>query len=943
MPSSLDEFQSRLERHFSALAEARRADRHPVFALEHGLSPSELAEISGLLTREFSRSGLVGGHWLVWVLFAAEQGYNYDGQEYWHSFAARLPSWQMTSRPQIRDWFVRFHKRYFGVLPTGAWASQFSIIAWPITHALLPRDLQFHLAKSLFDARYDVASLDDVTPASVGRLIASSAHYGSSRFRSFLEQEDLVGRIVLALLHHGSEREQVIHSATLTRIVSDLDEARDYLDDARKVYSAPQVVSRTPRLEAAPVVPDTVTEDVRNGGYVRGPASARPAFSAYRERDGLWKFRIGFPGFISIAERNSSLRALLRRTRISIPCTGTTWLPSGWLLSASAQRAVTSWPDANASLIQLETGDAALQALLDAECVLPHAENWLFCIGADGMGELVRNRKVWQGRKYLIVSRDPLPTSIFWELIQIGCAGLYGVFVRMPESVPAALESLLQSLGFAFRRSVLVEPIGILPRNLDSDVTSEWLTTEAPCFAISCNRDSASYDMRLNREEPVRVHARRDQGPVFIHLDPLPPGDHALSVRIDSGNGGTATGGDEITIELRVRPPGTWSAQNCLPNGMLVDLTPPAPTIDQLLDGDVVAEVFGPSGHAVRCSIDLFDAAGNSLHTEKIFDAPMPIGRGCWQRELDRFLASDRDDLPYLVARSGVLNIESPELGRYRHALARPLLPTRWICLRHQHSYRAVLVDDTGGEATKASFFSFQEPATERRLRLESALSGLDVEAPGGLLLAESGEIAESVVLSVPTPITSGLAALGIPISQSCLMAIDDKAFLLRVCARWGKARIAGPLAAFRRKKVLEAIESRLMALLCGKHWSVLEQKFRAAPERGNTWGELEAAVKAQSNFGIAIGRLMRSSAQKSIEERIDDLAAKAKSYGLCDDCSICETACRLVLDAPNFLSWADDLLDDKLEALTQFPAVIRGARLMALASLRGPGEKLES
>lgn len=935
MPSSLDEFQSRLEQHFFALAEIRRKDGHPVFALEHGLSSLELADINGLLKREFIRSGLVGGHWLAWVLFAAEQGYNYDGEEYWHSFAARMPSWQEGGRPQIRDWFLRFHQRYFGVCPTGAWASQFSIIAWPITHALLPKDLQFHLAKSLFDARYDLASLDDVTPASVGQLIASSAHYGSSRFQSFLEQEDLVGRIVLALLHHGSEREQVIHSMTLTRIVSDLDEARDYLDDARKVYSAPHVVvSRGPKLEGTTAMPSAEVDIPAPGSFGRR-AGVRPAFSAYREREGSWKLAIRFPGFVSVAEHSPALRTLLGRSRINVPCIGATWLPSGWLLSANAQRAITRWPDANTCLIQLEAGDALLQALLDAECVVPNTENWLFCVGNDGVGEFVRNRKVWHGRKYLILSRDPFAISAFLEPSQIRCPGLYGVFLEMPERVPAALEDLLRSLSLDFCRSILVEPVGLLPRSLDSDASSEWLSTEAPCFAISYNHESASYAVRLDQEEPVRLHARNDQGPVFVRLDPLPPGDHTLSIRVESGGQFV-----EVTAELHVRPPGAWSAQNCVPSGMLVDLTPPDPTIDQLLDGDVVIEVFGPPGHVVRCSIDLFDASGSHLLTEKMFDAPMPIGRGCWQRELGRFLASDRDDLPYLVARSGVLNIDSPELGRYRHALARPLLPTRWICRRHHHAYRAVLIDDSGGEATKAFFFSFQKPATERRLRLEDALSGIDVEAPGGLFVTEASN-AESVVLSVQNPITTGLAALGISIDRLSLAAIEDKAFLLRMCARWGKARIAGPLATFRRNQVQEAIELRLLALLCGKHWAVLEQKFRTDPGRSDAWSELEAAVKVQSNFGIAIGRLMQSHVEKSIEERIDDLVGKAKTYGICEDRLISEAACQLALNMPNFLSWTSDSFDDKLEAITQFPAIIRGARLIALASLRASNEAI--
>jgi hypothetical protein len=39
MPGALDEWQERLERHFSELAASRSGTGFPIFALEHGLSP----------------------------------------------------------------------------------------------------------------------------------------------------------------------------------------------------------------------------------------------------------------------------------------------------------------------------------------------------------------------------------------------------------------------------------------------------------------------------------------------------------------------------------------------------------------------------------------------------------------------------------------------------------------------------------------------------------------------------------------------------------------------------------------------------------------------------------------------------------------------------------------------------------------------------------------
>jgi hypothetical protein len=49
MPGALDEWQERLERHFSELAASRFGTGFPIFALEHGLTEAELQEITDLL------------------------------------------------------------------------------------------------------------------------------------------------------------------------------------------------------------------------------------------------------------------------------------------------------------------------------------------------------------------------------------------------------------------------------------------------------------------------------------------------------------------------------------------------------------------------------------------------------------------------------------------------------------------------------------------------------------------------------------------------------------------------------------------------------------------------------------------------------------------------------------------------------------------------------
>ena len=140
--AALKDLQDNLFAHFRSLAAVRERSGFPIFALEHGMTPAELQRAQSLL-RERQKAKLTSApFWLLWTVYASEAGYDYTGDEYWPSFDKRTPNWQYHDRPKVKNWFGKFQRSFNGVVPSGPWAEHFSIIAWPITHALLPRYLQ---------------------------------------------------------------------------------------------------------------------------------------------------------------------------------------------------------------------------------------------------------------------------------------------------------------------------------------------------------------------------------------------------------------------------------------------------------------------------------------------------------------------------------------------------------------------------------------------------------------------------------------------------------------------------------------------------------------------------------------------------------------------------------------------------------------------------------
>jgi hypothetical protein len=178
----------RLEAHFHALRDHRDTSGHgaPIFALEHGLSEAELALVKAEVCSGVRRRHLPRESWLPVVIYATEVGYDYCGDEYWQTFESNTPGWaEFGDRHYIRRCFRAFKRLFGGAEPTGAWARHFSIICWPITHAVLPTDLQRQLARLLFEYRRALTSDLLAHPKSARRLSAWEPARARMRFGSY--------------------------------------------------------------------------------------------------------------------------------------------------------------------------------------------------------------------------------------------------------------------------------------------------------------------------------------------------------------------------------------------------------------------------------------------------------------------------------------------------------------------------------------------------------------------------------------------------------------------------------------------------------------------------------------------------------------------------------------------------------------------------------------
>lgn len=236
---TLQEFERRLLAHFDHLRR-NRPEGKPIFALEHGLEVAEVRDLATAICAHVLTRAPSSEHSLSWIVYASELGYRYAGDEYWQTFEEATPGWVLHGKRQwLRERFQWFHQRYQAAKPTGSWAGHFSIICWPITHAVLPRDLQRQLARVLYQLRHAFSADLLASPGRLGEMIAAKSWEGTSRFQNLAQETPLIGQIAAALLLEGQQGSAgLLLPSTLRRIGADLDReraAREWLRGARSL------------------------------------------------------------------------------------------------------------------------------------------------------------------------------------------------------------------------------------------------------------------------------------------------------------------------------------------------------------------------------------------------------------------------------------------------------------------------------------------------------------------------------------------------------------------------------------------------------------------------------------------------------------------------------------------------------------------------------------
>lgn len=948
--ADLVQWQARLAEHFADLRAASGA--RPLFALEHGLAASEIQMLSKAIRAHIAEGAPSREHPLPWVVYSAELGYRYSGDEYWQTFEDETPGWTAYGdRYWIRNCFRRFQKQFDGAQPSGAWAEHFSIICWPITHAILPRDLQRQLARILFDLRHSFSAELFESPSALGELIAARSWNATSRFQNFAQETVLVGQIAAALLLQGQfGAATLIHAATLKRIGEDLERerlAREWLRAARRsAHERARIrgLDRGLGLTSVTRRPEDARAEVVALG-IEPSLVLRPTDAAGTS----WEVSLEIPDLSHLFFKFPRTRQILAGTRCVVAGAAGRPLARGRCLHGAQRVVLARWPRSDEVLLKFDQADPLLEYLLRTECLIRPGPSWLFRIASDGMAYERRSMQVRPGERYIIVTADaPVATSEHVCPIDLKCGGVHGRLVSLPSAIGPDWEATLRRLGLGQAKMIEVWPAGLAAAVWDGEGHGEWLASERPCVAIRSDHslDALVLSMAGTSNSSLEITSMKSGEPVFIELPQLPVGLHTLRVCARTHPEAQVEELGNLDVVMRIREARPWSPGVNAYGPLIVRVDPPAPTLEQLWEGQFDIEVHGPAGRNMGCRVSLFNKEGDvPTIVTQLPREPFPITAAGWKLHFAKYFRETRKAQDYYdSARICQLDFNGEELGAFTVRCERAFTPLRWAVRTKNRSPVVCLLDDTGeSRAPTVARFSFDAPLVRENLQPRSEY---DVSSAGGLYIANQAVFSASVVVMPEIRRLANLTCS--PHIDAIDRSPEAVASALDVAALWRAGRPSGNfLSTTNQRIVLRAIVQHIMLIVGGERWAKAEHAAAEGQDPG--LANLKRAVsRRQEELGIAAALALETStlSEAPLITRVNRLAELAKSFRVVptdaptgsvtrDPIWLAELALRLSSDPGAVGPWSGKYRTLGITRLVEAPTITRAARFLVLATDR--------
>ncbi|GIH71560.1 hypothetical protein Mth01_38130 [Sphaerimonospora thailandensis] len=873
--------------------------------------------------------------WLPFVVYAAEIGYNYAGGEYWPLFAQKTPGWESSpgwnvssNRDRIKRWFKKFSAEYGGAEPKGSFAENFNIIAWPITHAVMPAYLQRQLAQLLFESRAVLTTELLSDPRALGACLASRTVGYSERFQIFCANQSLLGQVAAALLSgDGEESPYLVHSA-LVRLVDDLSserQSRTWLTRAKR--SADLARSSGFRSNSSGL---RATERAKRLAVITDPKLL------LRRENGGWRPYMELPDLTPLQVRQKQVDQELRSLRPRVEGHRGP-LPRGKLVYLD-KVPLSAWPRPEVPLIQLERGSSVVNSLIAENCFISQGPWWVFRKQSGGLALEVKGKFLRPGHEYCLVGWiESDPPALPWVAKTTVLAdGVHAFDLKMPQILRETDIAQLVAAGLSVVSDVSIRPAGLVPGSWDGEGAVDWLAGEPAMLAVRAARAVDKIVVTVDHGTPFVLDWPAGKSELIFALENLAVGTHEVDVSVLT----PATGASLVSgsLVVTIRDPHTTLEEATKGSGIRLFAAPARPKLTELWDGLSSLSIAGPLDLTAELMIVLRDDAGKELaqHRQVI---SLPFSDGAWKKFAEQQLRKGKLLGSYDEAESCEVSVSRGGVGFASLICERGFHPLRWVLTkRRDGGHEARLIDRTDRDGTQVQLFPVEAPLTGEE---RDSRGPIAIPASGGMLQATSGNATAAIILP-PDPNRLRQRPNDRPVVQCASLSLSEVQRLIHGHCRWLDANLpADPFARRQQEQALNAIATALVSLVAGSRWARLERKRVPvgnckAPDVLDEMQELVGEAPTQRAVAQQIaGHLWQwlDSPAALSEGFANAIAPIAAANGIDDPHTAADFLLRLASRPGSLASWDKTERDRLLNCVLRSPVLIRAARFAVLGT----------
>jgi hypothetical protein len=860
-------------------------------------------------------------------VYAAESGYDYVGDEFWPSFERRTPGWvDYGHRDRVRIWFKKFAVDYGGAIPVGGFAKNFPIIAWPITHAVLPVYLQRHLAQLLYEFRMGLTADLLQHPEQLGEQLEARSRSYTERFQIFCSNTSLLGHVAAALLSgEGEESPYLLHS-TLQRLVGGLEQERQvrlWLQGARAAAS---------RIRARGFQP-AMPRGIGGSATERLPSPTDPRL-VLRRSDTGWRVYAQLPDLTGLGRRLPQVYEELRTKRARVEGAVDTMFARGRLATTSQEIRLTRWPDPEQAFVELEDGGAAVNAHLRDQIEITRGPVWLFKRRAAGVAVEIKGRLIHPGGTYLAVHTGEWDTTDLPGVtaVILDSVGANAYRLVVPDNLTEGQSAAFGAAGLNVSSDVSIRPVGIVASAWDGAGVVEWLAGEPALVAIHTQQAPSAATLALSGERYPLDWPTSEQD-LFLSLDDLPVGEHELRVTLAGRQQQTLA---EASLAVIIRDPQLRTETAEQGEGIRLLASPARPSMSEIWEPGAVT-IAGPDGLSVDFKVTLRGDKGQDLGKVQLV-ITLPLLDADWRGVATKVRNDSRFINAFDRAESLELDVSRAGVGFASLTADRGFQPLRWHLLRDRDSNRAHLVDRTDSANTQVRLYRVETPLCSEALDPSG-----DVLAPatGGLLQAIGGEgIDASASMLLPTSPNDMFGTRpSAPDVPTGARTPSEVVRLASAYQRWVTADLPGDVfAQHQRDAVLEAITSSAVSMICGSRWAAVERRLLSATDPLDLIDEMQKLIgesDEQKHLAKTIGKHLYSWLDPvSLLTGFADVTREAlKSNGLSGHDSVPRFLLTLAGHTGQILEWPQPEQKYLIDAALTSPGLLRAARFAVLGT----------